>query len=82
MALEQDCFYITERLLMGRKESNKTNKQNHELNAYLGCCTMPIQWCSQNAEKVMHIKGRVLYKAVIHFNCVPYDMENHFYHIR
>ena len=55
-----------------------------------------FQWHSQNAEKVRHIKGRLLDQAVILFNCVPfqngnkffplravpYAMENHFYHIR
>ena len=31
-----------------------------------------IQWGSQNAEKVTHIKGRLLDQAVIIFNCVPF----------
>ena len=31
-----------------------------------------IQWCSQNAEKVTHIKGRLLDQAVILFNCDPF----------
>ena len=30
------------------------------------------QWRSQNVEKVMHIKGRLLDQAVILFNCVPF----------
>ena len=30
------------------------------------------QWCSQNAENVTHIKGRLLGQAVILFNCVPF----------
>ena len=29
-------------------------------------------WRSQNAEKVMHIKGRLLGQAVVQFNCVPF----------
>ena len=32
------------------------------------------QWRSLNAEKVTHIKGRLLDKAVILFNCVPFKM--------
>ena len=65
------------------------------------------QWRSQIAEKVTHIKGRLLGQAALLFNCfpfqngnfslreefaprgsdffplraVPYDIENHFYHI-
>ena len=57
-----------------------------------------LQWRSQNAEKVMNIKGRLLGQAVILFNwvpfqngtsfngknlrAVPYGMEYNFYHIR
>ena len=33
-----------------------------------------FQWCSQNAEKVTHIKGRLLNQAMILFNCVPFQM--------
>ena len=53
------------------------------------------QWRSKNAEKVTHIKGRLLDQAVIVFHCVPfrgreffplravpYGKENHFYHIK
>ena len=29
------------------------------------------QWCGQNAEKVTHIKERLLEQAVILFNCLP-----------
>ena len=29
-------------------------------------------WRNHNAEKVMHIKGRVLYQAVILYNNVPF----------
>ena len=32
------------------------------------------QWCSQNAENVMHIKGRLLDQAKILFNFVPFQM--------
>ena len=31
---------------------------------------------SQNAEKVTHIKGRLLDQATILFNCVPFQNEN------
>ena len=34
------------------------------------------QWRSQNAEKVTHIKGRLLDQAVILFNCVPFQKGN------
>ena len=34
------------------------------------------QWCSQNSEKVAHIKGRLLEQAVILFNCVPFQNVN------
>ena len=34
----------------------------------------PLQWHSQNAEKVMHIKGRLLDQAMILFNCVHFQM--------
>ena len=33
---------------------------------------VPLQRRSQNAEKVAHIKGRLLDQAVILFNCVPF----------
>ena len=32
------------------------------------------QWCSQNAEKVTHIKGRPIDQAMILFNCIPFQM--------
>ena len=31
---------------------------------------------SQNAEKVTHIKGRLLYQAMILYNYVPFQNEN------
>ena len=34
------------------------------------------QWGSQNAEKVTHIKGKLLDQAVILFNCVPFQNGN------
>ena len=34
------------------------------------------QWRSQNAEKVTHIKVRLLDQAVILFNCVPFQNWN------
>ena len=33
-----------------------------------------IQRCSQNAEKVTHIKVRLLDQVMILFNCVPFQM--------
>ena len=36
--------------------------------------TLLNQWRSQNAEKITHIKGRLLDQAVILFNCVLFDM--------
>ena len=38
----------------------------------LVCITLPKQWRSQKAEKVKHIKGRLLDHAMILFNCVPF----------
>ena len=35
-----------------------------------------LQWRSQNVEKVMHIKGRLLDQAVVLFNCVPFQKGN------
>ena len=32
------------------------------------------QWHSQNAEKVTHIKGRLLEQPVIIFNCIPFQI--------
>ena len=34
------------------------------------------QWRSKNAEKVTHIKGRLLEQPVILFNCVSFQNEN------
>ena len=34
------------------------------------------QWRSQNAEKVTHIKGRLLEQAVILVNFVPFQIRN------
>ena len=56
------------------------------------CGTMPCatRWRVQTAEKVRHIKGRLLNQAVILFDCPFFKWEriqflivwNHFYHIR
>ena len=32
-----------------------------------------LQWHSQNAEKVTHIKGRLLYQAMVLYNYVPFQ---------
>ena len=32
------------------------------------------QWRSQKAEKSMHIKGRLLDRAMILYNCIPFQM--------
>ena len=45
-------------------------KQKLSIKAHVQLCTM--QWRSQNAEKVTHIKGRLLDQAVIQFNGVPF----------
>ena len=34
-----------------------------------------FQQRSQNAEKVTHMKGKLLEKAVILFNCIPFQIE-------
>ena len=34
------------------------------------------QWCSQNAEKVMHIKGRLLDQTMILYNYAPFQNGN------
>ena len=33
-----------------------------------------MQWSSQNAEKVMHIKWKLLYQAMILYNYVTFQM--------
>ena len=38
--------------------------------------THSIQWRSQKAEKVTHIKGRLVEQVVILFNCVPFQNGN------
>ena len=35
-----------------------------------------VQWRSQNAQTVTHVKGRLLDEAVILFNCIPLQNEN------
>ena len=35
-----------------------------------------LQWRSQNTEKVTHIKGRLLYQAMIPYNYVPFQNRN------
>ena len=40
---------------------------------YIECNMLTIQWRSQNAEKVAHIKGRLLDQAVILFHCVLFS---------
>ena len=42
----------------------------------LKCQLCTIQWRSQNAEKVTHIKRSLLDQAVILFNCVPFQNGN------
>ena len=36
----------------------------------------PIKWRSQNAEKVTHIKGRLLYQAMILYKYDPFQNGN------
>ena len=43
---------------------------------FVTCLTACMQWRSQNAENVMHIKGRLLEQVVILFNCVPFQNGN------
>ena len=57
---------------LGRKATKQTNKQN-EIKPAVN------QWHSQNAEKVTHIKGRLLYQAMILYNYVPFQNENFSY---
>ena len=35
-----------------------------------------VQWRSQNAEKVTHIKGRLLYQAMILYSYIPFQNGN------
>ena len=35
-----------------------------------------FQWCSQNAEKVTHIKGKLLYQALILYNYIFFQNGN------
>ena len=37
------------------------------------CVKNTTQWHSKNAEKVNHIKGRLLEKDLILFNCIPFQ---------
>ena len=39
----------------------------------LSGCKNLVQWRSENAEKVTHIKGRLLDQALILFNCIPFQ---------
>ena len=41
-----------------------------------------FQWRSQKAEKVMHIKGRLLDQALILFNSVPFQNGSEFFPLR
>ena len=43
---------------------------------YVSCSCLALQYCSQNAEKVTHIKGRLLDQAVLLFNCIPFQSGN------
>ena len=38
-----------------------------------------LQWRNQNAEKVTHIKGRLMDQSVVLFNRVPFQIVNFFY---
>ena len=38
------------------------------------CCPHEEQWRSQNAEKVTHINGRLLYQELILYNHVPFQI--------
>ena len=49
-------------------------RELNDLLCLCSCSRITIQRCSLNAEKVMHIKGRLLDKAMILFNCVPFQM--------
>ena len=39
---------------------------------HLQCMWNGQQWRSQNAEKVKHIKGGLLYQAIILYNYIPF----------
>ena len=36
------------------------------------------KWCSQNTEKITHIKGRLLYQAFILYNYAPFRIKERF----
>ena len=51
-------------------------KQVHVVFKVIQKAPYQIQWHSQNAEKVTHIKGRLLDQAVVLFNCVLFQNGN------
>ena len=68
-------------------ESEKTNMFHfwhihyYVIKKHDQCCktklmTYKLQWQSQNAEKVTHIKGKLLDQAVILFICLPFQNGN------
>ena len=54
-------------------EKNMSDRMEIE---FVTCLTACMPWRSQNAEKVTHIKGRVLEQLVILINCVPFQNRN------
>ena len=40
--------------------------------------TNRMQWRCQNAEKITHVKGRLLDQTVIQFNCAPFHNGNYY----
>ena len=46
------------------------------ITVYVSCSCLSLQWRSQNAEKVTHIKGILLDQAVLLFKCVPFQGGN------
>ena len=63
---KHDFYQLNQVCRLGHRWSS-TEQQQH------GC---HLQWRSQNAEKITHIKGRLLYQAMILYNYVPFQNWN------
>ena len=57
-------FMLSDLFLLGVVFETLSREANHE------------QWHSKDAEKVMHIKRRLLDQAMILFNCAPFQNRN------
>ena len=71
----QEFAYATKKCSL-EKACNSIGLAEYMSLPYVVYAISIVHWRSQNAEKVTHIKERLLDQALILFNCVPFQNGN------